>query len=99
VIGLLLLACLAEEDFRVEADAAVCDWKADCYGEVYQDCVDDAAGSADPVDDDCAYVPRQAQQCLTGLEELACPEALEDPEEDFGFPSACDEVWDCGDDT
>ena len=95
MIAWLLVACLVEEDFRVQADEAVCDWKADCYETSYETCVDDAAGSEDPVDPACTYQEREARRCLRGLEALGCPTNLDELDEDFGFPTACDEVWIC----
>ena len=84
-----------EAEFRVQADEAVCAWKEDCYGEPYGRCVEDAAGTWAPVDDSCPYQPDVARECLAGLEQLACPQELSDEDGDFGFPSACDQVWDC----
>ncbi len=95
MIALVLVACMSEAEFRVEADAAVCDWKSDCYGESYEVCIDEASDSWEPVDESCVYDAQEARRCVVGLEELGCPDALDDMDEEFGFPTACDAVWDC----
>ena len=93
---LILVVCAPEEQaFRTNADMAICDWKADCYSADHAECLDDAEGSWEEVDPACEYDARMGRECLSGLEQLECPETLADEGKDFGFPSACDEVWFC----
>jgi hypothetical protein len=71
-------------------------WKADCYDTDYDPCISDAENNWEPVDESCSYDSDNAKECLAGLEQLECPADLETEDESFGFPSACDAVWDCG---
>lgn len=94
LVGLALVVggcVLTEEEFRVEADEALCGWSAACFPEygTYEDCLADASERDD--DEACTYVPERGRHCVAGLREMQCPAAEADPT----FPSACDEVWDC----
>lgn len=93
---LLLLACYTEAVFRDDADRAVCEWKAMCFDADLERCVADAEAARAEVDPACAYDEREARACTAGLRDLLCP--TDDSgvfDEDFGFPAACDAVWDC----
>jgi hypothetical protein len=90
---LLLVGCYPEATFREDQDAAVCAWKAACYAESEPDCLAAAEAARTDVDPSCAYHANQARDCVDGLEALGCRGDADTGS--FGFPSACDRVWDC----
>ncbi|MFN7145501.1 MAG: hypothetical protein ACK4YP_17130 [Myxococcota bacterium] len=93
---LLLLACYTEAAFRDDADDAVCTWKSTCFDEDYPTCLAQAEAARAEVDPACTYDASEARACTAGLRDLVCP--TDDAgafDEDFGFPAACDAVWDC----
>lgn len=99
---LLLLACYGEPTFRRESDEAVCEWKATCFGDDLDACLATAEAANTEVDSRCEYDDQKAAECTNGLRELTCPNfdtggGFDSGEEaaEFGFPSACDEVWSC----
>lgn len=94
MILLFLAACLPEDQFREQSDDATCEWKSLCFEEDYDTCVADAVAAHGAEDETCTYDPDAAQLCVKGLRALECPADAEDPDE-WGFPEACDEVWDC----
>jgi hypothetical protein len=91
VVSLALLAACAytEERFRADADAAVCAWKAECYGyEGAEACEEAAAATWDLAPAGCSYDEDEARDCARDLEKMSC--------DDEAFPLACGSVWICG---
>jgi hypothetical protein len=96
---LLLVGCYRVETYQEDLDAAVCTWKATCYAEDEASCLAAAVSARQDADPDCEYNPDEARECVNGFEKLGCPggedTAGQTWDEDFGFPSACDKVWEC----
>jgi len=94
---LLLLACGLPQDrfqdrFQDKANEATCAWKADCYGEDYDACLQEAAQTTPPDMDGCTYDAVAARQCVHDLWRVPCPADGQEPT----FPVACAGVWTCG---
>lgn len=91
LLALGLTACMNEQRFREDADAATCAWLEDCFDDDAAECLQEAEAAWSGVDDDCDFQPGRARRCVRQLERLACP-----TDDDGGaMPAACDEVWDC----
>jgi hypothetical protein len=86
---LLALACTDDMEFRVEADAATCEWKSDCYGEDFNTCVETAEDQFETTG--CFFEEQEARQCIRGLERMECPVEGAAPV----FPEVCERVWTC----
>ncbi len=87
---LLMLACTDQEQFRVQADAATCEWKESCFGEDFDTCVEDAEQQFETTG--CFFEEQEARQCVRALERMECPTS-EQPEP--AFPEVCTRVWTC----
>ncbi len=95
---LLLGACYPEPTFRDDLDSEICWWKAACYQDDAALCLAAAQAAQSEVDASCAYDAGHAHDCVTGVRQMECPGGLDTGGEEsaeFGFPSACDRVWEC----
>ena len=93
MIFLYLLACYPEEQFKTDLDDEVCLWKSDCFGEVFEVCVENTQASHEDTTG-CEYDPAAARECVKGWRDLQCPgESIS--EEEVASPESCLEVWDC----
>lgn len=87
----LLAGCLGEDGFQARYDEQLCAWRADCFGDGFESCLDAAAD--DWSSTGCAFDREAARDCLKDLEFMDCP----GEHEDAGLPYACAEVWTCPD--
>ena len=92
MILLFLAACAYPEgEFEADLDAVMCEWRSDCYGDSYGQCLADAQASWDGQSASCSYDQRAARDCVRGMRRMDCPFDGVDP----AFPPACDQVWTC----
>lgn len=100
---LLLVGCYTVDSYRDDLDAAVCAWKATCYDQDEAACLTAAEAARRDADPTCEYQSAKARECVDGMKKLECPnfdtggsfDTGDEEEEAFGFPSACDQVWEC----
>jgi hypothetical protein len=88
---LLFFGCAYDEaKFTADYASSYCAWASDCgYFDSSEACVDAGAPQADT--NGCTYDSKEARACVTGLDELACPDGGAFPE----VPAACDAVYSC----
>jgi hypothetical protein len=95
---LLAAACgYAETDYVVEEAEAACVFTVECYPGLH-DSVDDCIVVSQTVAPaaGCSFDSAAAQECVEGIEAMACPEEGAAP----SFPAACDAVYtECGAET
>lgn len=88
------------EEFQADADAAVCEWKVECFegtdtsssdGEEAVDaCLMEAEASWDEPGEECDYDQDAAKDCVEQLGYLDCSQYG-----DVELPEVCDEIWIC----
>lgn len=95
--GLIALCALAlgcgmtERQFDQQSKKALCDWAVECFDayESQDECMDDLGTSLGA--EGCTYDSSAARECVKGLRALTCADTADD------FPSACGDVYTCGD--
>lgn len=85
----LLSGCMGEDRFQARYDEEVCAWRADCFGDSFETCLDAAAEDWDG--SGCDFDRQEARQCLKDLKRMDCPGGSGDA----GLPPACAQVWTC----
>lgn len=85
----LLAGCMGEDRFQARYDEELCLWRADCFGDDFELCLDESA--EDWSGSGCEFNRGEAKQCLKELKYMDCPTETWDA----GLPLACGLVWEC----
>ncbi len=89
LLVMILSSCLGEDEFQYRYDEQLCAWRAECFSESFDICMDEAGEAWEGTE--CEFDRGNARECLKGVEKLDCP----GNEGESGLPFACDRVWDC----
>ena len=96
------VGCYSESRFQQDATVVYCNHVFDCaegddvaegllqilFGwDDSAECIEDEAGDAWDVDEDCLYDASIARECVKKLEDMDC--------NDVTFPGTCTDVYDC----
>lgn len=103
VAGLVALTgCgLSEDKYAEESIRLSCEFIIECFADLdlYEDvdeCITEVTADQEDPPEDCVYDAKAAKDCLSELEDMACPAAGELPE----TPDVCNDVYtDCGGET
>ena len=94
-----LTACgMSEDKYNEESIRLSCEFIIECYAdlELYADvdeCIADVTADQEDPPEGCEYDAKAAKDCLSGLDEMACPAEGDLPE----TPAACEDVYVCED--